>query len=311
MKKLLKLAERQHAVFSAAQALSFGVTRDQLRAMVRDGRIERVARNVYRMPGSVRTWRQKLMIAVLAAGPGAAVSGRAAAALWRIPGYREGIVEITQPRRPSRRYKVAREHSSTRLPAAHIRVVDGIPVTSPERTVFDLVRTYGYQRAERLVKTAVARDLTSIADLAQLLVQVARRGRPGVRLFRAVLAELSDGKPPTESELEDLVLAVLAAAGLELPERQVEVGGTTAPIGRVDFLYRHLRLVIEADSRQWHGNWLATEADHRRDALLVAAGFQVIRTNWQQLLTEPELFVNAVRAVFRREAGAVSAPSGA
>jgi very-short-patch-repair endonuclease len=87
-----------------------------------------------------------------------------------------------------------------------------------------------------------------------------------------------------------------------LPVRQVEVGGTTAPVGRIDFLYRAARLVIEADSKQYHGNWLATEADHRRDKLLIAAGYQVIRTNWHELIEEPELLVNAVRAVLQRAA---------
>jgi very-short-patch-repair endonuclease len=33
---------------------------------------------------------------------------------------------------------------------------------------------------------------------------------------------------------------------------------------------------------------------------LIAAGFQVIRTNWRELIEEPELVVNAVRAVLER-----------
>jgi hypothetical protein len=210
-------------------------------------------------------------------------------------------VEVTQARAVSRRFKVADEHSSRFLPEHHIRVVDGIPVTSPERTVFDLCGRVRSGRALRLVKTVISMRLTTFAKLAVVLAETFAPARPGSVPFRAALAKIDD-KPVTESELEDLVVAVLGAAGLAPPTRQVEIGGTTAPIGRIDFLYRQARLVIEADSKRWHGNWLATEADHRRDKLLIAAGYQVIRTNWHELIEEPELLVNAVRAVLQRAA---------
>jgi very-short-patch-repair endonuclease len=254
------------------------------------------------MTGSVRTWKQKLMIAVLAAGPGAAVSGRAAAALWGIPGYREGHVEVTQQRRPSRRYKVAWEHSSRFLPAHHIRVIDGIPVTSPERTVFDLCGRAKWGRAKWLVMSAVSRNLTTLHKLTVCLTETGAFGRPGTVMLRAVLAVVQDDQPPTESQLEELVERVLIGGGLALPSRQVEVGGTTAPIGRIDFLYREYGIVIEADSKRWHGGWIATEADHERDALLTAAGFHVIRTNYQQLVERPDQFVNAIKGAMARAA---------
>jgi hypothetical protein len=143
------------------------------------------------------------------------------------------------------------------------------------------------------------RKLTTIGKLGVVLAETAP-GRP-TRNLAAALVKTGDETQLTESELEDLVLAVLRAAGLPLPEPQVEVGGTTAPIGRTDFLYRLARLVIEADSKKHHGeNWLVIVADQRRDKLLVAAGFQIIRTNWHELVNEPELLVNAVRAVLER-----------
>ena len=297
----MKLAARQHCVFHRDQATELGVLGESLHTLLRNGIIERACRSVYRLTGSPKTWRQKLMIAVLAAGPGAAVSGFAAAAVLRIPGYSEGPVEVTQPRRPSRRFKVADEHSSRYLPAEHIRIVDGIPVTCVERTVFDLAAHSGERRTKHLVKLVVGRKLTTMAKLAAVLAEMGARGRRGTRMLRVVLAGLAK-EPLTESELEDLVLAVLRAAGVELPERQVGVGGTTAPIGRIDFLFRLARIVIEADSKRWHGEWVATEEDQRRDAKLTAAGYHVIRTNWGQLVDEPELFVSAVLGALKRAA---------
>ena len=239
------------------------------------------------------------MIAALAAGPGAAVSGRAAAALLGLPGFREGPVEVTQLRRPSRRYKYGTEHSTTFLPEHHIRVIDGLPVTCIERTIFDLASRRSAVGTYHLIKALVHSKRTTIGKISVVLAEMSR-GRSTKKLA-AALAKAGDETALTESELEDLVLAVLAAARLPLPDPQVDVGGTRAPIGRLDFLYRLARLVIEADSKKHHGdNWLVIVADQRRDKLLIAAGYQVIRTNWHELVTEPDLFVNAVRAVLER-----------
>jgi very-short-patch-repair endonuclease len=67
-------------------------------------------------------------------------------------------------------------------------------------------------------------------------------------------------------------------------------------VGRVDFVYRAAKVVIEADSRRYHSSWLDVQADHRRDLLLAAAGWTIVRVNWHQLIAEPELFIAAVRA---------------
>ena len=300
----MRLAGRQHSVFTWDQAIDSGVAPAEMKVLARRGAIERVVLGVYRVAGSPETWRQKLMIAVLAAGEGAAVSGRAAAALWGIRGYPEGIVEITQTRRPSRRHPYGVEHSSRYLPAEHIRAVDGIPVTSVERTVVDMCARIGTKRAEWLVKTVCSMKLTAIGKLAEMVVEMAKPGRKGIRLLRATLAAVDDGTPMDASELERLVLAVLKAAGLPLPDREVEVGGTTAPVGRIDFLFRKARLVIEADSKAWHGGWIATESDQRRDKKLIAAGYYIVRTNWRELVEEPELFTGAVAALLERAAAA-------
>ena len=301
MKKLMRLSGRQHGAFTWDQAIDSGVAPTEIKVLVRRGVIERVVLGVYRVVGSPDTWRQRLMIAVLAAGEGAAVSRRAAAALLGIRGYDEGIVEITQTRRPSRRHPYGIEHSSRYLPAEHVQLVDGIPVTTVERTVMDLCASCRTKRAEWLVKTVVSMKLTTIGKLATLLTEMAKPGRKGISLLRATLAALDD-EPMDATELEKLVIAVIKAAGLPLPVREVQVGGTTAPVGRIDFLYRTARIVIEADSKAWHGNWVATEDDQRRDKKLIAAGYYIVRTNWRELVQEPELLTDALAALLEARA---------
>jgi very-short-patch-repair endonuclease len=301
MDRLNELAERQHSVIGREQALAHGMTTRQIEGLLRAGRWAIAGRAVYRISGSVRTWEQRLFAAVLAAGLTAAASRRSAAALWRLPGFPPGPIEVTQGRSLSVR-TAARPHDSRFLPPHHIRTVNGIPTTSVERTLLDLCGVVHPKRAERALDNALAMELTSIQRLGLMLAETGRRGRPGTALTRELLVARSVDYVPPASALEALVVAVLEAHGFEAPVRQDRVGGTTAPIGRVDFAFRKAKLVIEADSRRHHSSWLDAEADHRRDLLLAAAGWRVIRVNWHQLMDEPELFVRALRTMLRQAA---------
>lgn len=302
MEPIRRLAEQQHGLITREQALANGMNSNQIGARLRRGTWERLARNVYRIPGSVPTWEQRLLAAVWAAGGGAAASRRSAAALWRIPGFRPGPVEVTQARGPSARSPGPGLHDSRFLPAHQIRSVDGIPATCPERTLLDLCGCVHPHRAERAVDNALAMDVTTVQRLALMLAETGARGRPGTAGFRRLLAVRTDDYVPPASELEALLLAVLDGAGIRRPERQEWVGGTQAPVGRVDFVWRHARVVVEADSRRYHSAWLDVQADHRRDLLLTAAGWRIIRVNWHQLIAEPELLVAAVKAFLRAAA---------
>ncbi|HUR48065.1 MAG TPA: DUF559 domain-containing protein [Acidimicrobiales bacterium] len=176
------------------------------------------------------------------------------------------------------------------------------------RTLFDLCgsREIHPKKAERAISNALSRRLVGFGALEVMLAEMGRRGRRGSALLRRILEDNgAAGHVPTESDIEDLVLAVLAGAGLPLPVRQVVLGRDDAPVGRVDFLYRNARLVVEADSRTFH-SWLDAENDRRRDALLMAAGYRVLRVTWRSLREEPEIFVAAVRAILS-EAGELNA----
>ena len=298
MNELLRLAERQHGLVTRGQALTSGMSSDEVDWAVKRRRLVRVYRAVFRVAGAPETWRQRLLALVFAAGVYAAASHRAAAALSRIPGFPEGPVEVVRPWKRNRKQgRLVGLHESTFLPAHHVTEIDGIPVTTVDRTLFDLAGVLKRKRLERAVANAINARLTTIAKLEKVFAETARRGRKGSAAMRRLLSDIGQGYVPTESELEDLVIAVLDAAGLPLPKKQRNVGGTSTPIGRVDFLYVAAKLVVEADSRRYHESWLDQEADFRRDLRLRAAGFQIIRVSWHQLTENPEEFIAAVRAV--------------
>jgi hypothetical protein len=148
------LAERQHGLVGHEQALAYGMTRGQIDTRLRSRRWELAARGCTGFPVSVPTWEQRLLAAVLCAGDGAAASRRSAAALWRIPGFRPGPIEVTQSRGASVRNPRPGLHDSRFLPAHQVRTVRAIPATCPERTLLDLCGCVHRLRAERAWTTA-------------------------------------------------------------------------------------------------------------------------------------------------------------
>jgi very-short-patch-repair endonuclease len=86
----------------------------------------------------------------------------------------------------------------------------------------------------------------------------------------------------TESELEDQFLRLCDRFAIPRPAVGVTVEGL-----KVDFLWRHERLVAETDGWRWHGARGARERDHRRDITLQLRGFRVVRFSFRRILTQP------------------------
>jgi very-short-patch-repair endonuclease len=65
----------------------------------------------------------------------------------------------------------------------------------------------------------------------------------------------------------------------------------------VDCAWTDRRLIVELDGRAAHATPAAFEADRRRDRLLQAAGWRVIRLTWRQLSHERAELVGDLRAL--------------
>jgi predicted transcriptional regulator of viral defense system len=75
------------------------MSRQAIHRRLAAGRWQEVLPGVYRVAGAPTSEEQSLMAACLWAGPGAAVSHRAAAGLWGLLEGHSTSVEITTPRR--------------------------------------------------------------------------------------------------------------------------------------------------------------------------------------------------------------------
>jgi very-short-patch-repair endonuclease len=249
--------------------------------------------------GSTPTTEQRLMAHVLDLNVHARISHLTAAARYGLPGFAVGPVHVTGDRERGRRpHHRSIIHRPKLLLLHHELVLDGIPMTSPTRTLFDLAAVIHPKAAARAVDTALSMRLTSIPKLQRMLKELARRGRPGIRVMRAILDLRPIGYMPTDSRLELRVEELARRAGITTLERQVEVGNEQERIGRVDFLDRARKIIIEVQSDRHHRSYLDRERDKARIAALRAAGWTVIEILEHDVWYDAEKVIRQLREAF-------------
>lgn len=305
------LAARQAGVLHRRQLRAAAVADDAIRRRVRDGLLRQISGDVFVVAGSPSTRSQEIWIELHLSASPSVVGFRTAGQLHHVGRITTAAVDVLELEPQKHRAGVRTLHRSTRLPDEHVTTVDGIPVTTLPRTLFDLAslvsparRRRGLvaltrQQVERALDDALARGMP-LAQVERVFVSLAGRGRPGTRLMRELILERSDGEPATESALEDLVEAVLREHGIALPLRQRSVGGTEAPVGRVDFVFRPEQVVLEADGRRHHSALLDAEGDRWRDLELAAAGYVAIRVSKRQLVDDGARFARTVGALLEK-----------
>jgi very-short-patch-repair endonuclease len=167
-----------------------------------------------------------------------------------------------------------RVHRTTIHPA-DATVKEGLPVTSPARTLLDLAATDDPTRA--LNEAHVLRLVTDLSLNEQFSRYPRHRGTQALR--QAIQPE----PKLTRSEAERRALELIRRARLPQPETNVRLKGH-----EVDLLWREQRLVVEVDGYAFHSVRRSFEHDRRRDADLITSGYTVMRVTWRQIEREPE-----------------------
>ncbi len=249
------------------QLLALGCSGRWIESQIAQGLLIPVHAGVYAVGHVPMHGRCRTMAAVLACGEGAAASHWSAAALWGVADWPTAC-EVSAP--GHRRRPGLLTHRSRTLVAREVRRRDGVPVTSPVRTVLDLQPQLSDSRLTRLVndlRTAGHLRATAFGDLC-------RRSRRVERL-------LGDGAL-TRSALEDLFRAFVVRHGLPMPQinARVRIGGR---MREVDALYRESRLIVELDSWRFHSDRASFERDRAKDAAALADGYRTLRSTHRRL----------------------------
>ena len=261
--RVAALAARQHGVVTLIQLFMAGLSRSAISRRVKTGRLHRIHSGVYAVghPGLSR--HGEALAAVLAAGPGAALSHLPAAVLHEISRIPATHIEVITPsQHVPRGVKV---HRCRGLSALDVTTAHRIPVTTVHRTLVDLTDTLTKWQLANLIHEAAFRG--RFVELAVRDAMARANGRRRLKVLEQAIALHHAGSAGTRSGNEDLFLT------FDLPEPLVN----THLLGfEVDFLWPDRRIVVEIDG-VGHERRPATADDERQDRALAAAGFETIR----------------------------------
>jgi hypothetical protein len=183
-------------------------------------------------------------------------------------------------------------HTDTLKPD-EVVTVDGIALTGPARTAFDIGRRTG-SRLPSLQRLDALANATAVGIDEVEAVIAAHPGVRGLNRLRRVLPLVDGG---AESPQETRTRLVLIDAGLPRPQTQIKVyDGYGEFVARVDMGYRELRVGIEYDGSQ---HWTAPEQRQRdidRHWALVALGWVIIRVSADLLRYREATLVGRVQA---------------
>jgi len=174
------------------------------------------------------------------------------------------------------------KHHTVSLRGDEVCLVDGLNVTTPERTVADIARTAGRDAGVAVADAALNSGLVTASVLDRALEV--------------------DGR--SESVAETRSRLTFSDFGLPQPETQANIFDPHGNrVARVDFLWREFGVIGECDG---FGKYLdgadATETRRRlgrekdRDAELVALGYRVVHWRWADL-ENPRLLAERLRRV--------------
>jgi very-short-patch-repair endonuclease/predicted transcriptional regulator of viral defense system len=259
------------------------------------GKLVRLRPGMLALPSTGGSWRIRLA-AALERTEGVA-SHATALALWELARHPDGPVHVTVDLTRSARGSAGVLVHRSKGIFAERRRVDGLAVTSVERSLVDVWGQPGQLRRTDVRAAAITAVRKRQASVGELRLELGRRPRLRGRAGLVRLIELLvDG---CQSELEIWgCLQVLRAPGMPpfTQQRRVSVDGRVFVL---DAACDEVQLAVEMDGAAWHGSRDQRERDIRRDALLATVGWQTLRFSFSRLTGAPEACRRDILAAYR------------
>ena len=179
---LYPLAERRAGYVTTAQAAEVGVSRQQLSYLARTGSLQRVAQGIYRLHRFPAQRFEDVIVACLWAGEDAVASHDTALAVYDLADAMPAVIHVSTPR-PFRGQRRGIVVHTAPLGDGERTERAGVPVTTVERTIADVLARSGEALARSASEQALERGLvtrrrlhaalTAHGDLARPLLDLA------------------------------------------------------------------------------------------------------------------------------------------
>jgi very-short-patch-repair endonuclease len=276
--RLIELAARQHRCIARRQLNDLGYDDEAIAHRVAGGRLVKLHEAVYTVAPVLDEERTRWMAATLTT-PDSVLSHAAAAAAWEFRSVRPPVQIVTRPGDGGPEHWDGVLVCRSRTLAGNTTTYEGIPITTPERTLIDLAPHLGARALARTVREACRLKLTTPSHLFVALAR--HRGRRGVRRVHAAVSRYA-GLPlhRTKSDAEALALALLREADRSPRLVNEELAGEEA-----DLIWPDWGLIVELDGPQFH---LDASEDLRKQQVWEAAGWTVRRLPTDDVYLHPD-----------------------
>jgi very-short-patch-repair endonuclease len=294
---ILRLAGQHLGVVTRAQLLGLGLSPKQIQDRRRRGLLRAIARGLYVVEGWPSTYEREVLV-VERRHPRAVAASGTAARLWPMATLTSAGLEFlsTSSRPPQYRGVIIR--STVLLPDADIVVrPDGIVLTSPARTIFDLANRLDPKALAPIIERAVVSRLLTLTGAELVIDRLDTVGHRGAGELRILLRQLRAGGRFAMTDFERTVFALIENAGLPLPVRQHPLRSIDGRKINVDLAYPELKIAIEADSRSWHSTEDDFQRDIDRDRVYAELGWCKVPVSKRDSDERPQDFLRVLRRV--------------
>lgn len=305
--ELAALAASQLGHLTVRQLTDGGLSRGAVRGMVLRGHLFQVFPRVLRCCGVPDSWEADAAAALLWAGAGAALSYGSAArvrGIRRVP--QRAHLELTVPW--EHHHELSAELRDMGA-AARVRLVrsrgfgevdrqqlGALRVVTVPRLLVDLAAVLPMAPLLALLDDVVGSRATTLAAVHARAVAL-RSGRAGL----GPLLAATDPAAATlfRSWLERYAAALLLRAGLACFAFNVSVLEGQRILAELDAYCEEANLPLEFDGLVAHGPPRAVRRDRQRANVLRARGLVPLRYTYLDLLEEPEVMIEQVKAALR------------
>jgi hypothetical protein len=284
----------QMGLATRVQLLKLGVTQQQIRTALTQGRWSRAAPGLYSLPSWPPSPRRRLLAACLATD--GVASHASAAWIWdlldqapsppvvSLAHRRHGVLTGVGAEAPlsavGPELGLVVVHRTRDLAAASISLRHGIPTTNPLRSLVDLAGASEPTVIDGAIDVALVKRLVSIESLVAEAQRLKRRGRRGPAQLMAHLERRSFIGAPAPSVLESRTLRLLANAGIKVVNCETVVDGGHY---RLDIELEH-RVFLEVDGYAYHWSPEQKRKDDARRNRLRLLGIEFLVYDWRAVM---------------------------
>lgn len=289
---------RRWFVASRQELLAQRFSDVRIRSWKASGRLIRLFHGVYSYGRDIESRESAWRAALLAAGPGSALTGRSAlealGAVRLRPRIPVAIEVATESDRAGERRGLspALRHTRVRVvrrgfEAGDVERRDGLELTRAPLALIDFAVT-APERDLRFAFLELCRlRLFGERDVSYCFRRAS--GRRGARKLRPLLGLWVPELNRVRSVLEGSFLLAWSGRSLPMPAVNEKIFGY-----EVDCLWREHGVVLELDGDAFHTDPIARQRDLAKTRQLEGKGLRVIRVTWRQFMADPDGTVDGV-----------------